>query len=246
MPKKLTLADVAPIIGNPSRNNYFEVSFGGLTSGLTNHLRQRGVSGQFISGELGLMCYSASLPGSSLAAVESNNFQGYTENFVHSRIYNTLSLSFYCDKQYRALKFMEHWMEYCLSGNGTSGLALNSYQHRVKYPLDPTDGYKSNMCRIIKFDNDYDRTMPYSFIGLYPSNLSSTQVSYGPNNELTRVVCDFKYDRYIAGDAYSINFGNGTANNLISTINDYVSGIDGLIGDIRDGDIGSIVNRLIN
>ena len=157
MPENLTLKDVMPIIGNPSRNNYFEVSFGGLSGGLSNHLRQRGVDGQFIADSMGLMCYEASLPGSSLATTESNNWQGYTENFAHAKIYNNLSLTFYCDKRYRALKFLEHWMEYSMSGNGTDGYALNNYQYRVKYPLDPQDGYKSNMCRIIKFENNYNK-----------------------------------------------------------------------------------------
>ena len=246
MPENLTLKDVAPIIGNPSRNNYFEVVFGGLSGGLSNHLRQRGVNNQFISGSMGLMCYEGSLPGSSLATTESNNFHGYTENFAHAKIYNNLSLTFYCDKEYRSLKFLEHWMEYCMSGNGTSGYALNNYQYRVKYPLDPADGYKSNMCRMVKFENDYDKTMEYSFIGLYPQNLSSIPVRYGDNNELTRVTCDFRYDRYIPGRAYSSDFAGNTANNILANINDYTQNIGGLINDVRDGNISGILGRLIN
>jgi hypothetical protein len=246
VPENLTLKDVAPIIGNPSRNNYFEVSFGGLSGGLSSYLRNRGVGAKFISGSMGLMCYEGSLPGSSLAAVESNNWQGYTESFAHSKIYNNLSLTFYCDKKYKSLKFLEHWMEYCLSGNGTSGYNLNNYQYRVKYPLDPADGYKSNMTRIVKFENDYDKTMTYSFIGLYPQNLSSVPVRYGPNNELTRVTCDFKFDRYIAGKAYSIDFARNSENNLLDNVNDYISNISGVIDDVRSGNVGSLIGRLIN
>ena len=237
-----------PIIGNPSRSNYFEVSFGGLSNGLRNHLRQRGVGNKFVTERMGLMCYEASLPGSSLATTESNNWQGYTENFAHAKIYNNLSLTFYCDKRYRALKFLEHWMEYSMSGNGLDGYALNNYQYRVKYPLDPQDGYKSNMCRIIKFENNYksSQTLEYSFIGLYPQNLSATQVRYGADNELTRVTCDFRYDRYIPGRVYSADFSSKTANNLLSNINDYTEGIGGLIGNIRDGNISGVLNSLIN
>ena len=248
MPEELTLKDVLPIIGNPSRNNYFEVSFGGLSRGLLRHIKDRGVGSKFISESMGLMCYEASLPGSSLASVESNNWQGYTENFAHAKIYNNLSLTFYCDKRYRALKFLEHWMEYCLSGNGTSGYALNNYQYRVKYPLDPQDGYKSNMCRIIKFENNLKNSqiMEYSFIGLYPQNLSSTPVRYGPNNELTRITCDFKYDRYVAGRVYSSDFSNGTANNLVANVSDYAQGLSGLVGDISQGNLAGILDRLIN
>ena len=139
-------------------------------------------------------------------------------------------------------------MEYSMSGNGLDGYALNNYQYRVKYPLDPQDGYKSNMCRIIKFENNYksSQTLEYSFIGLYPQNLSATQVRYGADNELTRVTCDFRYDRYIPGRVYSADFSSKTANNLLSNINDYTEGIGGLIGNIRDGNISGVLNSLIN
>ena len=137
-------------------------------------------------------------------------------------------------------------MEYCMSGNGTRGYALNNYQYRVKYPLDPADGYKSNMTRIIKFENDYNRVMNYSFIGLYPQNLSSIPVRYGDNNELTRITCDFKFDRYIAGKSYSLDFASSTANNVLSNINDYASTITGVIDDVRTGNLGGLLDRLIN
>lgn len=235
--KNLKLEEVKPIIGNLSRANYYQVAFGGLSGGLYSYLSARDVGSQFIGNDMGLMCYNASLPGSSLATVETSNYHGVVENFAHTKIYTTLDLEFYCDNSYKALKFLEHWMEYVVSGNGTGQqlYAQSSYNYRLRYPSDPSTGYKSEGTKIIKFENDFNRALEYSFIGLFPSNLSSTPVRYGPNSELTRVTCSFKYDRYVAGSIYSYDFLSGTANNLVSTIRDLTS-----------GNVLDLLNRFIN
>ena len=234
--RNINLEEVKPLIGNLSRPNYYQVVFGGLSAGLTGYLGARGVDAEFIGNDMGLMCYNASLPGSSLATIESTNYHGVTENFAHNKLYTTLDLSFYCDNEYKAKKFLEHWMEYVVSGNGTASLdySQRNYNYRLRYPYDPATGYKSQSTKILKFENDYKQVLEYSFIGMFPSNLSSTQLQYGPNSEITRINCSFKYDRYIAGSIYSYDYLLGTANNLISTVRDLTSG--GL----------DLINRLIN
>ena len=173
-----------------------------------------------------------------LASVESRtDFHGITENFAHTKIYTPITLNFYCDDEYRSLKFFEHWMEYVVSGNGTKGSAytLPNYNTRLKYPMDPIDGYKSFSTRIIKFENNYKSCYGVFFVGLYPENLASTQVQYGSNSELTRITCTFKYDRYIAGSITSYDVARGISNNNQS-----------LIGNILEGDILGVFDNLIN
>ena len=236
MPEIITLADIKPLIGNLSRANYYEVKFGGFTPGLRTYLGARGVDSQFIGGDAGLMCYNASLPGSSLAKVEGSNFSGVVENFAHTRIFTPIQLEFYCDNEYKVLKFLEHWQEYITSGNGNgANYASPYYNYRVKYPNDPADGYKVNSTRIMKFENDYSRVMEYSFIGMFPLDMSSTPVRYGPNSELTRISCSFAYDRFIAGSIYSFDFIQGNFNNL-----------RGIINDVTSGNAAAIINRFIN
>ena len=217
------------------------MQFGGLSPGLLGYLASRGVSTQYIADGAGLMCYEASLPGSSLSQVQSSNFHGVIENFAHTRVFTPITLSFYCDSRYMTLKMLEHWMEYVVSGNGTAGqkYAGNNYNYRLKYPNDVADGYKCGSTSIYKFEGDRlnGRVMEYSFIGLYPSNLSSVPVRYGPNNEITRVTCSFSYDRYVAGSIRSYDSILGLANNLtggllgnvLETVQDIV-GVGG--GDI--------------
>ena len=177
---------------------------------------------------MGLLAYNASLPGSSLATVESSNYHGVVENFAHTKIYTPLTLSFYTDDEYKALKFLEHWMEYAVGGNNlnTRNYSSKFYSYRMNYPDDPVSGYKSDQVKIYKFEPNIESVMEYSFIGLYPSAVNSVEVSYGPNDSVTRVTASFKYDRFIAGSTYSLDFlrGNGFGiNSILDTAEDIIS-----------------------
>ena len=236
MAQVLTVSDIKPLLGNLSRANLYQVNFGGLSPGLQLFLSARGVNSNFVGSDVGLMCYQAQLPGSSLATIESNNYYGITENFAHTKIYTPLQLSFYCDDEYKSLKFLEHWMEYSNSGSNSFGLnryASLGYSAKMKYPNEPSSGYKSSSVTIQKFENNVERVLEYSFIGLFPKSLSSTQVQYGPNSELTRISCSFSYDRYIAGRIQSYDFARRQSNNLTTLVNEVT-------------DPSSLINRIIN
>jgi len=245
--RDLTLQDVRPLIGNLSRTNIYQVQFGGLSPGLIGYLASRSVGSQFIADGAGLMCYEASLPGSSLSQVQSSNFHGVIENFAHTRVFTPITLSFYCDSGYQTLRMLEHWMEYVVSGNGTAGMSYggNNYNYRLKYPNDPSDGYKCDSTSVYKFEGDEENgsVMEYSFIGLYPSNLSSVPVRYGPNNEITRVTCSFSYDRYVAGSKRSFDWILGNSNNRDQSNGNF---IDQTVRDLLDVGVdfvGNILNR---
>ncbi len=232
MPRVLTLEDVKPLLGNLSRSNYYQVQFGGLSPGLLAALSARGVDPLFVSNDSGLLCYEAQLPGSSLAKTESTNFTGVTESFAHRKVFTPLSLSFYCDDRYRSLKFFEHWMEYAVSGNSLRGYSDSNYTYRMQYPTDPVTGYKCSGTKIYKFEANVQRVIDYSFIGLYPINLSSTQVRYGGDGELTRVSCQFGYTRYIAGSILSIDEARGFSNNLQSGLTNVTGNIGAVIDTV--------------
>lgn len=245
MPRVLKLEDVKPILGNLSRANYFQVQFGGMSVGLYDHLRRRGVNSQFIADDLGILCYGAAIPGSSLASVESTNYHGVVENFAHTKIYSSLSLDFYSDSEYRAMKFLEHWMEYAVSGNGIDNqfYASKFYTHRMQYPDDPTSGYKSESTKMYKFEPNVQRVLEYSFFGLFPKSLSSVPVSYGSGAGISKIKCEFKYDRYIAGSTYSYDNFRGLGNNL-SNVLDTVNNVFSVANQAIDvvSDIGRIFN----
>ena len=212
------ISDIRPLFTNLAQTSHYQVIFGGLPSQLTSYLGGRGVDSRFISEDAGLLCHNAVLPTTQLSNAEvTGNYIGITENFAHRRVYQDISLEFYVDRNYKTLKFLEHWMEFIASGssNPLDGTLLpinnnvdQGYFMRMQYP----EYYKSNRTRIIKFDRDYRRELEYTFIGLYPYNIASIPVSYSQSNVMS-VQATFKIERYVVGKAYSRDIFENIDNN---------------------------------
>lgn len=206
------ISSFKPTLTNLAQTSHYQVQFGGLGVQLRKHLNVRGIDYRFITNTSGILCQSAFLPGSGMALAQiTGNRMGVTENMVHSRIYTPIQLEFYVDNEYKALKFLEHWMEFI--SNGATSRANNqsrkNYHVRMQFP----DDYKCDETRIIKFDRDYREELEYKFIGMFPSDLTSVPVKYD-NSQILKVNATFTYDRYVVGrfDSYSVN--RGTANNV--------------------------------
>lgn len=204
------ISDIKPVLTNLAQTSHYEVKFGTVPSlPLKLYLYNKGIDANFVAEDFGLLCYNAVLPTTSLGSANiRGNFTGITENFAYSRQYDSISLDFYVDKNYKVLKFIECWMEFIASGstfpldsnNAPIGSNQNNYFIRMQYP----EYYKSDSVKIIKFDRDYQREIEYNFRGLFPSSLNSLQVGYGQADALKMSVT-FLYDRYIAGKVLSIN-----------------------------------------
>lgn len=216
------ISDIKPLFTNLAQTSHYEVKFGGLPSQLMSYLNRRGVDSRFIAEDAGLLCFNASLPTTQFATADiDGNYIGMRETFAHRRVYQDVSFEFYVDKNYKTLKFLEHWMEFIASGSSNpingNNAPINqnvdqAYFIRMQYP----EYYKSNQTRIIKFDRDYRKEIEYTFIGLYPYTIASIPVSYS-QSDVMKMQVTFKIDRYVVGKAYSVNFANGTDNNKQST-----------------------------
>ena len=230
LPKKIS--QLKSTLGNVALTSHFAVEFGGLPPQLRRHLSERGINSRYITESIGLLCNSATLPGSSFATADViGNFTGVAEKFAHTRTFPPVTLNFYVDNGYRSLKFLEHWMEFISSGSETGSDRINNlykgYYFRMKYP----NQYKCDQTRIIKFEKDHKRYIEYRFFGLFPLSLDSTTVSYEGSN-LLKATATFQYDRYVSGQSSSLAqflniFGNkdgppsGTGEGSQSTARDY-------------------------
>ena len=207
-----SIPQIKPLISNVALTSNYLMQFGGLPSNLTTYLKQRGMDSRFLGEEIGLLCSRASLPGSSFATADIvGNFQGVTERMIHTRQFVQMDLDFYVDNEYRALKFLEHWMEFSSSGSTTTdGVdpGRKGYYYRMRYP----DEYKCDFTKVIKFERDYKRYIEYRFIGLFPISLNATTVSY-EGSQILKATASFNYERYIAGESYSINYARGDDSN---------------------------------
>ena len=214
-PKKI--ADIKPILTNVAQTSHYQVFFDGLKPDLFKFLGTKGVNKRFITENAGLLCSQASIPGSSLATTDIfGNFTGVQEKFAHTRIFTELSLEFYVDKDYKMIKFFEHWIDYIASGSEKTSPSVRKdnlgYFYRMRYPRGDT-GYKCDKTKIVKFNIDYRSEIEYTFFGLFPINFSSTTVQYG-SSDVLRANVTFSYERYIAGKETSLSFNKKKSENL--------------------------------
>jgi len=206
--KPRKISDIKPIFGNLALSSQYEVVFGGLSLELQTYLTARGVDSRFIGEKAGLLCNRASLPGSSVATFNVyGNYTGVSETFAQGRTFTEIQLDFYVDKEYKTLKFLEHWIEFISNASGINP-TNPGYFYRVRYPIS----YKSNSTKIVKFNRDFKTELQYNFIGLFPKDLISVQVSYDESQTLI-ASASFSYERYVCGSVTSIDFAQNTDNN---------------------------------
>ena len=92
-------------LANTAQTSHYQVFFDGLSRNLFNYLASKGVDRRFIIDNAGLLCNSASIPGSTLGTSDIfGNFTGVQEKFAHTRIFTELVLSFYVDSDFKLIK----------------------------------------------------------------------------------------------------------------------------------------------
>ena len=217
------ISDFKRTLTNVAQTSHYEVRFGAPPAALKEYLSSRGVDQRFIAGDCGLLCYSTSLPVASNATVNvTGNFAGVTEKFAHTRLYTPITMEFYVDKDYKVIKFLEHWMEFMNSGsfnpqnptNNSGGFsqADPNYFAKMQYP----EHYKMDQTKITKFERDYLNSIEYTFFGLFPRAVSPINVGYDQSRTLV-ASASFEYTRYVSGKINSIDEKRGTSNNKDST-----------------------------
>ncbi len=211
VPKPRKISEFKPLFSKIAQTNHYQIRFGGFGSLLRRHLASKGVGPRFVGEEIGLLCNSAIIPGSSLSTAQvRGDFQGVVEKIAHTRSFLEMNLEFYVDLEYKSLKFLEHWIEFIASGSRDNSLG-KAYNFRMRYP----DEYKVDRTKIVKFEKDYDRFIEYTFIGLFPQSLNSTNVTYEGAN-LLKCSATFSYDRYISGETTSKSWWQGFDRNNVS------------------------------
>lgn len=208
------ISQIKSTVTNLAQTSHFRVNFGGLSGPLRSHLQSRGVSSIFVGDSLSLLCSGASLPGSSFATTDIvGNYMGVAEKMANTRQFTQIDLEFYVDKDYKVIKFLEHWIEFISSGSYQNPTS-DGYFFRMQYP----SLYKTSQTNIVKFERDYRKTIEYTFYGLFPISLNSLPVNYS-ESQILKASATFNYDRYVCGKTSSLSFYLGVANNLQNIIN---------------------------
>lgn len=221
MAQVITPQDIRSLLGNLARPNYYQMTFSlPLQGGLRPYLLSKGVDQRFISEDIGLLCNTATLPGTNLATTENYNRVGIKNTFAHTAMYDSLKLEFFVDNSYKTIKFFENWINFIISGQGED-IGNFNYARELRYPAE----YKTSGCKVFKFENDnrsidsnlrIRRYIDYSFFGLFPVDIYETPLIYGPDSSVMSLSVNFSYDRHVISNPVNLTGATRQDNNFVS------------------------------
>jgi len=186
-----------------------------------------------VDGELlELTCMEASLPGSSIATVEtSRDYHGIIERHAYTRLYDdSIDLTFLVtlDSNYLQIRFFDYWMKYIVGESDYTDRQLrNKIVQRARFP----DDYKSTM-KVVKFEKDlgsgndlFSNVLEYEFVDVFPKSMNTIPVSYD-TSQLLKVTVSMNYTRYFITQTksqtdynYGLNFfSNSSTGSILDSI----------------------------
>ena len=225
------MADVREIIGRPSLDTFYQVTFSfgkwqrwlesdladietvTFDPAISGHSRVQGLD---FMRKMSVMCAEAEIPGTSFqSTLAVGHHQGIQEEFPYLRTFPPLNLTFYCDLDHVIIEVLESWMTFINPISSPNKKDLNAYG-RFNYP----DDYKETI-HLTKFERDTFTDDPttklttYEFVNIWPQNMTSMRVAYGDSNVLRcsvqlaydRFFTDFNYtdtNQAIVGDAFTL------------------------------------------
>ena len=212
-PRPYKTSELKSRITNLAQTSVYQLKIQPPT-GLSSLLRETGRDLDYNrAGEnIELLCDSAVLPGSSFATHEpTNDYAGVTEKMAYRRMYDgTLDLSFMVDRNYNVIEMLDGWLDF-ISGVGITGSRQSYKSRHVNYRMTYPEQYRTELY-LTKFEKDVSypddfgdviegvldppKQLLYTFVGAFPSSVTSTPVSYGPSDVL-RVNVSFSYMRYV-------------------------------------------------
>ena len=174
--------------------------------------------------KFGALCDEISLPGiSNATAVIKGLNQGQTLTYAHTKLYNSISISFLCDRDMTALKFFQFWMDWIhpsvpnVSLNDVFGLPKNTdyfkglsiasnYSASTRY----FDEYAFTF-DIYKMETKYSPqsiSVKTRLFDAFPSKISAIPLNAGASS-IARVSVDIVYGRHTTNfEKFPDNEGN--------------------------------------
>ena len=238
-PRPYKTSELKTRITNLAQTSVYQLKIQ-LPTGLSSLLRETGRDLDYNrAGEnIELLCDSAVLPGSSFATHEpTNDYAGVTEKMAYRRMYDgTLDLSFMVDRSYNVIEMLDGWLDF-ISGVGITGSRQSYKSRHVNYRMTYPEQYRTELY-LTKFEKDVSypddfadaiqnaidppKQLQYTFVGAFPSSVTSTPVSYGPSDVL-RVNVSFSYMRYVR-ERKEINVNPYRAFNssLLTSLGDFI------------------------
>ena len=159
------------MVGDGARPNLFEVSMPFPTFALPGNAQQK----------MSFMCKTAQLPGSTVNTVPVQYF-GRELKFAGNRTFTDWTISVINDEDFTVRNAFERWM------NG-----MNSHSLNVRNPAAATPNGYTVDAGVTQFGKGGNTLKKYTFIGVFPTDLSPIDVDWGSNDTIEEFTVTLSY-----------------------------------------------------
>lgn len=190
-----------------------ELSLSSLYSVEIKDAQQIWPDGNITVEDISFLAYEAVLPGVSFELGQVfGDRQGVTEQYPVKKVYPPIDVSFYIKADYKIVTFFEKWIN-LISPLITDPLTGSIGDSTSYYTFNYPDSYEKTI-NIVKYEKNArplegsleqrgsggptnnPRSVTYSLLNAYPTNIISIPVSYDQSSVLKTTVT-FNYDRYV-------------------------------------------------
>ena len=138
-----------------------------------------------------IMCKSAALPGSNLGVIEVP-FRGRTVKIAGDRTFDTWTVTFFNDKDFKLRSFFEEWAN-----------KINTHEANTSELFTPNNstGYTADL-KVKQLEKD-DTTpgsilRTYTLFYCFPTNVSQIDLAYDSNDQIEEFTVEWQYSYFKA------------------------------------------------
>ena len=138
-----------------------------------------------------IMCKSAALPGSNLGVIEVP-FRGRTVKIAGDRTFDTWTVTFFNDKDFKLRAFFEEWAN-----------KINTHEANTSELFVPNSstGYTADL-KVKQLEKDDTTTgsilRPYTLFYCFPTNVSQIDLAYDSNDQIEEFTVEWQYSYFKA------------------------------------------------
>ena len=138
-----------------------------------------------------IMCKSAALPGSNLGVIEVP-FRGRTVKIAGDRTFDTWTVTFFNDKDFKLRAFFEEWAN-----------KINTHEANTSELFVPNNstGYTADL-KVKQLEKDDTTTgsilRQYTLFYCFPTNVSQIDLAYDSNDQIEEFTVEWQYSYFKA------------------------------------------------
>ena len=138
-----------------------------------------------------IMCKSAALPGSNLGVIEVP-FRGRTVKIAGDRTFDTWTVTFFNDKDFKLRGFFEEWAN-----------KINTHEANTSELIVPNSstGYTADLkVKQLEKDDTTDGSIlrQYTLFYCFPTNVSQIDLAYDSNDQIEVFTVEWQYSYFKA------------------------------------------------